>query len=117
MSEAERAAQLAHDVGKYVARIARNVAPDGPVPAALVPLLVRDLYELPGDVRASHRFDQLAAALAPHPSIDAARDALRAIDALEAQVRAGGAEACRAACSHAREVERLLRERAREARG
>ena len=31
-------ARLAHDVGKYVARIARNAPADGPFPAALVPL-------------------------------------------------------------------------------
>lgn len=114
---AELAATLAHDVGKYVARIARNVAPDGPVPSALVPLLVRDLYELPGGVRASQRFEELAASLPAHASVEAARRALQAIDALESGVRHGDVEACRAACAHAREVERLLREHAREARG
>ena len=41
--DGERRRALAHDVGKYVARIARNVPAGGPVPAGLLPLLVKDL--------------------------------------------------------------------------
>ena len=55
-----RAAHLVHDVGKYIARIARKVAPDGSVPATLVPLLVADLYQSPGGGRPSERFEALA---------------------------------------------------------
>lgn len=110
----ERASRLAHDVGKYVARIAKNVAPGQPVPAALVPLLVKDLYDLGGG-RASARFEQLAAG-ASGQAIEEARAHLAAIDALEVRVRAGEVEACVEACEHARRIEALLRELARSSR-
>ena len=102
---------LAHDVGKYVARTARNVPPGGAMPPALIPMLIRDLYELPGGKRASARFDELA--LHGEPAV--ARAALREIDALEADVRAGDDAACRRACVLALEVERVLRRNAAEA--
>lgn len=109
MSEDRRA--LAHDVGKYVARIARNVPPRGPIPAPLIPMLAKDLYELPGGKRASERFRELA----PDGEPAAARTALEEIDALEAEVRAGDEAACRRACALALEVERRLRAWAAEA--
>ncbi|MCZ7685454.1 MAG: hypothetical protein M5U28_44430 [Sandaracinaceae bacterium] len=113
---AEAAARLAHDVGKYVARVARNVSAGAPVPSALLPMLARDLYELPGGQRASARFEALAGALGG-PRVERARASLAAIDALEARVRAAEPEACREACALALEVERELRALAREARG
>ncbi|HJL15717.1 MAG TPA: hypothetical protein RMH99_08680 [Sandaracinaceae bacterium LLY-WYZ-13_1] len=116
MTPAEAAAALAHDVGKYVARIARNVPPHGPVPDALVPLLVADLYALPGGERPSARFEALAAALAEDPRVERARAGLWTIDALEAAVRAGEDDACRRACAAALEVEASLRELAAERR-
>jgi len=97
---------LAHDVGKYVARIARNVDPTGPMPAALIPLLVKDLYELPTGGPASRRFAELAdddEALIP------VRVALAEIDTLESGVRSGEPAACRRACALALEVESVLR--------
>lgn len=112
---AEVAAALAHDVGKYVARVARNVKGDAPIPSALLPMLVRDLYELPGKVRASVRFEELAAPLGG-ARIDRARACLATIDALEARVRAADLDACREACALAREVESELRALASEAR-
>lgn len=106
------AARLAHDVGKYVARIAKNVPPDGPVPPPLVGLLAKDLYERPGGGRPSEHF----AALAPDdPALTPVHEALAAIDALEADVRAGDDAACRRACALAREVEVALRAYAAEA--
>lgn len=113
---AEAAARLAHDVGKYVARVAKNVPEGAPVPTALLPMLVRDLYELPGGLRASARFEGLAGAFVG-PRVERARACLAAIDALEPRVRAAEPEACREACALALEVERELRELAREARG
>ncbi|MCB9594478.1 MAG: hypothetical protein H6719_17225 [Sandaracinaceae bacterium] len=109
----DEATRLAHDVGKYVARIARNAPAEGPFPAALVPMLVKDLYALPGGKRASERFVELApdeVAMAPLHA------ALTEIDALEERVRAGDDEACRRACVRALEVEAALRAYAREAR-
>ena len=110
----ERASLLAHDVGKYVARIAKNVAPGGPLPAALVPLLVKDLYALAGG-RASARFEELAAGVSDE-RLEQARAHLAAIDRLEARVRAGEQAACVEACDHARRIEAALSELAREAR-
>lgn len=109
----ELAAQLAHDVGKYVARIARNAPAQGPFPAALVPLLVKDLYLMPDGLRASERFVRLApdeAAMAPLHA------AFAEIDALEDAVRAGDDAACRRACARALEIEAALRALAAEAR-
>lgn len=102
------AAELAHDVGKYVARIARNVRPGEAVPAALIPMLVRDLYELPGGKRASARFAELAPSVSD-PRIDRAKTLLDRIDVLEGAVRARDPDACREACVLAREVEDTLR--------
>jgi len=60
---AKLAARLAHDVGKYVARAARNIRSE-PVPRALVDMLASDLYELSGGRRASEVFAERAPALA-----------------------------------------------------
>ncbi len=106
MIDRATASTLAHDVGKYVARVAMNVAPGEPVPAALIPLLVKDLYELPGG-RASACFEALARGLTD-PRLDRAREHLTAIDALEERVRAGDASACSEACAQAREIHALL---------
>lgn len=106
-------ARLAHDVGKYVARIARNVAEGAEVPAALVPLLAKDLYEAPGGGRPSARFAELAEGI-EDPRIDAARELLLRLDAIEAEVRAGERGACKEACVAAIRIERLLRELASE---
>ena len=107
MSE-DAASRLAHDVGKYIARIARNVPEDGPVPAALVPLLVKDLYEAPGGGRPSERFEALAATLSD-PRLAVVRADLAALDALEPAVRAAEERACREACRLARGIESALR--------
>ena len=107
--EREVRSRLAHDVGKYVARIARNVPPGAEVPPALVPLLLKDLYETSGGRRASARFAELCAELAaPHPSLDAARTSLARIDELERAVRAHDPAALREAASLARGVGDLL---------
>ena len=100
------ASRLAHDVGKYISRIARNVPAAGPMPAPLVPLLVKDLYAMPGNQRASALFDELAP---EHASLSPARRALAEIDRLEAQVRAGENAACLRACQLALEVEATIR--------
>jgi hypothetical protein len=113
MSDDARA-RLAHDVGKYVARIAKNVAEGSDVPGALLPLLAKDLYEAPGGGRPSARFSELAEGI-DDPRIEEARGLLARIDAMEPDVRAGTREACNEACVTAIRVERLLRELASEA--
>ena len=108
----ERAARLAHDVGKYLARIARNVRDGEDVPDALVPLLIRDLSEAPGGGTPRARFEELAAGL-DEPRLDAVRAALARIEAGLAGER--DASTLRALCADARRVDALLRELAREA--
>ena len=117
MSPADAAAALAHDVGKYVARIAKNVPEGEAMPESLRPLLARDLYEAPSAPghaprRPSEVFETLAPPLerAHSATLDVVRMHLSAIDALERAVRMGNEGACTAACVHALAVERTLRE-------
>ena len=107
-----RAAHLVHDVGKYIARIARNVAPDGSVPATLVPLLVADLYQSPGGGRPSERFEALAEQ--GDRRLEPVRTLFAELDRLEAAVRGRDDAACRRACDIAREIEVRLRSIAAE---
>ncbi len=102
-------ATLHHDVGKYITRIARNVAVGAPVPPSLASMLVKDLYETHKGTRASARFAQLVGQLpqslcALPPMRDAAR-ALERIDAAERDVRALDARALSRVVDDAREVE------------
>jgi hypothetical protein len=116
----ERAAALAHDVGKYVVRVARNVRDGEPVPVALVGMLARDLYETHRGERASARFDALAAGL-PEPlraadELESARALLAEIDVLEPRVRAADPEALAEALAAARALEATLSALARMVR-
>jgi hypothetical protein len=120
------AATLAHDVGKYVARTARNLpepvtAPLGP---ELVAMLVRDLYALGEGERASARFDRLVeeagrCGLPDRPDdvrLGEVRRLLAEVDALEPAVRAGEVEAVARAAALACEVEQRLHALAQAAR-
>ncbi len=110
----EAAALLAHDVGKYIGRIARNV--EGEVPPALAPLLLRDVYETQDGQPALARLDALRPALGPlaHDArVVAARDALQRAAALESAARAGDPAALGALVAIARAVESQLRALAR----
>lgn len=105
----DRVHDLVHDVGKYIARTARNLPADGPIPAVLLPMIVRDLYDTQPGERASELFERLTGSReAPH--LRACRKELAAIDALEERVRAGDEAAVRSAADHALAVEALLRE-------
>jgi hypothetical protein len=116
VNDADRAAALVHDVGKYIARIASNVKA-GDVPPALVPLLARDLYELPSGGRASERFAALSVGLEKNEYLQTAKKHLATIDRLEPGVRAGEPEACKDACVLALNVAAVLRAYADEVRG
>jgi len=105
MNPAARA-RLYHDVGKYLARTARNL-PDGPLDRELIDMVVRDLYELKPGRRASEIFAELAA---PDSRLDAVRSYFEAIDRLEARVRDGDEASVRGAAALALEVERRLRD-------
>jgi hypothetical protein len=113
-SPREAVAHLAHDVGKYIGRIARNV--DGEVPPALAPLLLKDVYETHDGRPALARLASLTPALGPyaeHPRLLAARDALERAARLEPSARALDPAALRALVDLAREVESQLRALAR----
>jgi hypothetical protein len=106
VTRAQAARRLAHDVGKYVARAARNL--DGAPDAALLAMLVRDLYGLGGE-RASTVCARLGAALDGDARAAAAQALLVEADGLEARVRAGEPAAVARAAALALEVERRLR--------
>ncbi|AKF07981.1 hypothetical protein [Sandaracinus amylolyticus] len=118
MSEARRlAATLLHDVGKYVARTARNLRDGQMIDGLFASMLLRDVYETYRGARASARFEELArplAAIAPDARLDDVRTRLRAIDAREADARAGDAAALSAIARDARAIEETLRAIARE---
>jgi hypothetical protein len=106
-NERQQLVRLAHDVGKYVARTARNLLaePD----AELVAMLVRDLYELRTSERASDVFARLSVGLA-HPAIAEVRALLDETDALETRVRNRDPQAVARVAAIACEVEHRLRE-------
>jgi hypothetical protein len=110
------AGRLVHDVGKYVARTAHNVAPGDWTPE-LAGMLRRDLYQLAGG-RASVVFEVLASpveALAvSRPQLAAARGFLAEIDRLEPTLRAGEVRALDRAAALALAVEKTLRDLVRD---
>ena len=97
---------LAHDVGKYVARTARNLPAEGEIPQVLIDMLCRDLYALTDTQRASERFDELADGL---EGLEEVRAAFHEIDALEPSVRSGEPTAVRRAAELALAIEAQLR--------
>jgi len=109
------AARLAHDVGKYIARTARNVATDGWTPE-LVAMLCRDLY--PQDRRPSLRFAELAQALQPWQGptsvLQQVNDLLAEAERREPEVRRAVAADLNRVAAIARQVEDLLRGLARQ---
>lgn len=114
MDRAVALARLSHDVGKYIARAARNVPPSGPIPPALVDLMVKDLYAIDGKQRASAVFS--ARAESEGAALDEVRASLAEIDALEPRVRAREEEAVRRAVVLALSISDALDALARGAR-
>ena len=103
---------MQHDVGKRIARTARNVR-TYPVPPSILALLVKDLYAIDGHARASAVFEARAEQLPI--DVAAPRAALRVIDALEPRVRAGDDAAVREAIGLALEVSDFFTALVREA--
>lgn len=109
---AELLDRLAHDVGKYVARVAHNVDASRPLAPEVRAMLCDDLYATKDGRRASELFEELAGGLpastrrAEH--IEAARRALARIDVLEVAVRRGDRAAVSEVLGAALEVERCL---------
>lgn len=116
---AKLAAMLAHDVGKYIARAARNLPAQGELPPALADMLVRDVFETHAGRPALARFDELAPELAELTSdarLDAVRSLLASAAPLEHAAREGDAASLRALAAIALSVESSLRAIAREVR-
>lgn len=113
---ARMASRLCHDVGKYVARTAHNVAPGG-WNAHLAAMLWRDLFDLGGGP-ASALFEARArpveALAGCRPALVEARRLFVEIDRQEAAVRAGDEAALACVASLALAVEAALRSLARE---
>lgn len=86
---AELALSLAHDVGKYITRAARNLPP-GDVPAVLVDMMVADLYRTDGKRSALCIYHALAEAsgVGEETLPPAMREGLEELMTLEAGVRA-----------------------------
>ncbi len=99
-------ASLVHDVGKYVARTARNL-PAQPT-REMIDMLARDLYELRPGQHASVVFASLAA-FAGAPPLDDVRALFAELDGLEAEVRAGAPAAVFRAAGIACDIEARLR--------
>jgi len=116
VSARELASRLAHDVGKYVSRTARNL-PEGDVPEVLVGMLLKDLYSIDGDRSASAAFEELAAPLEQlerDVRIGECREMLGEIDGLERAIRDGETSALRRAAELALEIGIRLRAVSRE---
>lgn len=118
-------AALVHDVGKYVARTAYNVAdpPVLPLPAPLQQMLLADLYDsrahgesTAAALRPAERFAQRVASLAQNDlpsqvgtSLQAVQGMLAEIDGLESRVREQDPESTRHALQLARQIDATLR--------
>jgi hypothetical protein len=116
LSARELAARLAHDVGKYVSRTARNI-PEGDVPEVLFGMLLKDLFAIDGQRRASAAFEELAAPLEQElddARLGECRGMLAEIDGLEEALGGGDVTALRRAAELALEVDARLRAIARE---
>ena len=116
---AELAATLAHDVGKYIARAARNLPPSGAIPPALSAMLVADVFATHAGRPALTRFDELAPELLTLTG-DARLETVRALliraAAHERAVRDADAVASRELAALALEIESLLRALSRDLR-
>jgi hypothetical protein len=112
------AARLAHDVGKYIARTARNLPlPIAALDPALLTMLLGDLYGANGEraQRPATRFHALATTL-DEPRLGEARALFAALEQIESAVRAGESSAVERAVAIALRIEALLRALARDVR-
>jgi hypothetical protein len=112
--------QLLHDVGKYLARTARNVQPGERLDPPLLAMLCRDLYGDPGGPRPAARFAALMQELAPLYSderLGAVADLLSELESLAPPLQQGQPAAVTRALALALQVEQLLRGVAADSQG
>ncbi len=110
---------LAHDVGKYVARAARNLPREGNLPKVLIDMLSRDLYApLPSGPTPRARFDALAAELRAAGVADArlaeVSGRFEGLAALRGSLEGGDLALIRRAAEEALAIERALSSLANE---
>jgi hypothetical protein len=108
----QHASRLAHDVGKYIARIAHNL-PRGGIASSLVRLMEKDLFAIDGTRSASQLFNQLAEPLESildDERITSCRIMLEEIDSLKTGIQNREPEVIRRAAALAVQVEDTLRE-------
>jgi hypothetical protein len=110
------ARKLAHDVGKYVARAARNLPPKGPIPGVIVDMLWKDLFgTLGGGETPVQRFEALASQLATNdPRIADVRARFARVAALERELAGGTELVVRSIAADALAIEQALSTLARD---
>jgi len=110
------ARKLAHDVGKYVSRAARNLPKSGAIPDVLVDMLFRDvLGTAPNGTTPSERFEALARELdVDDPHIADVRERFARIMALERELSRGTELVVRSIAADALAIEQALTSLARD---
>jgi hypothetical protein len=110
------ARKLAHDVGKYVARAARNLPKTGAIPGVLVDMLWKDVFGTLGNGRtAREQFEQLASELAiDDPRLTDVRERFARIAALERELAGGTELVVRSIAADALAIEQALLSLARD---
>ncbi len=110
------ARKLAHDVGKYVSRAARNLPKSGAIPDVLVDMLFRDvLGTAPNGTKPSERFEILARELdVDDPRIADVRERFARIAALERELSRGTELVVRSIAADALAIEQTLTSLARD---
>lgn len=104
------APRLQHDLGKYLARTARNVDPEAPLDAELLAMLCDDLYATYDGMRASRVFARFESELGDDDATRVLlRELLTELDAIEPRVRRGEDRAVRRAIAIACRVAEALR--------
>jgi len=104
------ARKLAHDVGKYVSRAARNLPKSGPIPGVLVDMLFRDvLGTSPDGLTPSQQFESFVRVLGiEDPRIDDVRARFSRIAALERELSGGTELVVRSIAADALAIEQAL---------
>ena len=104
------ARKLAHDVGKYVSRAARNLPKSGPIPPVILDMLFRDLFGTSSaGLTPSQRFEALARELASDdPRLTDVRARFARIAALERELAVGTELVVRAVAADALAIDQAL---------
>jgi hypothetical protein len=110
------ARKLAHDVGKYVTRAARNLPKSGPIPGVIVDMLWKDVFgTLPSGLTPSEEFELSSHDLGVvDPRLDDVRQRFARIAALERELAGGTELVVRSIAADALAIEQALLSLARD---